>query len=157
MNIHCVRLKRIWTFFPFPSGCPTFSYPTTPTNNTPPQQPRLQVKAGEFVHTHTFLSIEIWQIQNLIAKVSFHLKDLCKWKCNSTLFLETQTTFSIPFQANRSLWDCTHWTFKYFKRYYNKYSRLFLLMRLSIVILQYETNKRSLFSTFPWFSQIFFF
>ncbi|XP_075899405.1 fli-1 proto-oncogene, ETS transcription factor-related sequence isoform X1 [Nelusetta ayraudi] len=26
-------------------SCPTFSYSTTPTNNTPPQQPRLQVKA----------------------------------------------------------------------------------------------------------------
>nr|WKN12647.1 Fli1b [Photocorynus spiniceps] len=27
---------------------PTFSYTTTPTNNTPPQQPRLQVKASSF-------------------------------------------------------------------------------------------------------------
>lgn len=31
------------------TGSPTFSYPTTPTNNTPPQQPRLQVKAGEIL------------------------------------------------------------------------------------------------------------
>uniref|UniRef100_A0A3Q3LVH7 Fli-1 proto-oncogene, ETS transcription factor-related sequence n=1 Tax=Mastacembelus armatus TaxID=205130 RepID=A0A3Q3LVH7_9TELE len=28
---------------------PTFSYSTTPTNTTPPQQPRLQVKAGEIL------------------------------------------------------------------------------------------------------------
>lgn len=55
----CSVLNESEHFFPFPSGCPTFSYSTTPTNNTPPQQPRLQVKAGKFVHTHTFLSIEI--------------------------------------------------------------------------------------------------
>lgn len=44
--------ERVWRLcwlllLVFASGSPTFSYSTTPTNNTPPQQPRLQVKAGE--------------------------------------------------------------------------------------------------------------
>uniref|UniRef100_A0A3Q3IZM0 Fli-1 proto-oncogene, ETS transcription factor b n=1 Tax=Monopterus albus TaxID=43700 RepID=A0A3Q3IZM0_MONAL len=48
---------------------PTFSY-STPTNNTPPQQPRLQVKAGEiFFSSSLKLSLKISQFLN--ASLSF--------------------------------------------------------------------------------------